>query len=163
MLKKVLDFYKTFTIIDTMVESTKQQFQINQEQLDNDYRRHNINNEYALRWFLLLTFRENRVVIYGQGEWYYHIMDWRGCNHYHGRLPGSPTFKDEREAIKWLKWAVESGYYTESMRLTGHHSGESECSAGCDDREIGGCIHFHDLEKKDIEQIYRRSVLRIIE
>ena len=98
---------------------------------------------YSLSWFMLMKFREKsygvyKVVLYGHGQWVDHIMDWAGCNFHHGRLPDSPVFANEVEAVKWLLAEVEKGTYKEKMTLTGHHSGEHSCRKGCSDREIVG-------------------------
>lgn len=97
-----------------------------------------MNNSYKLDWFQLLTYHTKRVVIYGYGPWYYHIMDWLGMNIYHGRLIDSPVFDDVEAALTWLEKEIEKGTYHKNMILTGHHAGEYNCSKGCDDREING-------------------------
>lgn len=99
-------------------------------------------NEYVLSWFQVLTFRpnidtgESKFVVYGVGRWYRHLMDWRGCNFFHGRIPGSPTFKTIEDAVLWLDEAVKAGVLSDRMRLHGHHSGENTCPKGCDEREV---------------------------
>lgn len=106
-------------------------------------------NGYDLSWFELLTFRETKVVIYGVGQWDGHMMDWRGCNFFHGRLPLSPVFNNTEEATAWLKFQVENKVYTEGMWLTGHSRGENRCSKGCDDREIDVIYFIHLRGKKE--------------
>ena len=99
---------------------------------DFDYDQQNI---YCLEWFELMKYREKYFVIYGVGQWWNHLMDWRGCNFYHGRLPKSPVFESEEDAKKWLKFQVENGVYQEKMELTGHHDGDP-CLRGCRKREL---------------------------
>jgi len=101
-----------------------------------------------LNWFQILRYRKNKFVIYGQGQWVGHIMDWRGMNMYHGRLPKSPVFNSVEEAIEWLKFQVKHGVYYEKMELTGHHSGEFQCSMGCDDRIVIDTIFFSQLKRR---------------
>lgn len=103
-------------------------------------------NEYKLKSFLLLTYHKTRVVIYGYGPWYGHMMDWRGMNIFHGRLPNSPVFANVAEAEKWLRRKVADRTYYDGRRLSGHHAGEHECCKGCDDREIKS-IYFRELKK----------------
>ena len=94
-------------------------------------------NFYRLSWFELMSFRENKVVIFGIGHWTYHLMDWRGCNFYHGRLPKSPVFKNVGEAKEWLKFQIENGVYHQGMELCGHHAGGDQgCLRGCREREL---------------------------
>lgn len=99
-------------------------------------------NVYRLEWFQVLTFRENldtgacSFVVYGQGKHHHHLMDWRGCNFFHGRIPGSPTFKTFSDAVLWLDRAVADGILVRRIELTGHHAGENECLKGCADREV---------------------------
>lgn len=93
-------------------------------------------SDYDLDWFLLMTYRETSYVWYGVGKWSYHLMDWRGCNFHHGRIP-SPVFKQPSEAMKWLIETVDGGRLREGMQLSGHHAGEFACSKGCDRREVG--------------------------
>ena len=102
-------------------------------------------NRYNLTSFVFLTYHKSRVVIYGYGPWYYHVMDWLGMNIYHGRLKGSPVFEDINQAKEWLLDAVKKGEYKYDMQLTGHHAGEHNCSKGCDDREIEH-ISFRSIE-----------------
>ena len=97
-----------------------------------------MDNSYKLDWFQILTYHKTRVVIYGEGQWYFHVMDWRGMNMYHGRLPDSPVFDSVEEALEWLEKKVDDGTYKKGNVLTGHHSGEHNCSKGCDDREVDG-------------------------
>jgi hypothetical protein len=74
-------------------------------------------------------------------------MNWRGCNFFHGRLPLSPTFYTEDEAIEWLRFQVKGGAYYKGMILTGHHAGESLCMKGCDDRMVDDWINFSNLKE----------------
>ena len=106
-------------------------------------------NHYSLKWFLLMKYRKNKVVIYGVGQQSSHSMDWRGCNFFHGRLPLSPIFNSKEEAIEWLAFQVQHGVYKEYMTLSGHFASESDKKEK--DREIV-TIHFNDerLVKKVI-------------
>ena len=97
-----------------------------------------MDNSYKLDWFQLMTYHRRRVVIYGYGPWYYHVMDWLGMNIFHGRLVDSPVFDDVVSALEWLKTKVDDGTYHKGTVMTGHHAGEHSCSKGCDDREING-------------------------
>lgn len=98
-------------------------------------------NEFRLKWLEVLDYRVNpitgrgRFVLYGVGQWVNHVMDWRGCNFFHGRIKGSPTFATVEEALRWAREASRSGFIAEGMRLRGHHSGEGSCLKGCEDRE----------------------------
>lgn len=111
---------------------------------------------YNLDWFEFMKYRENettckyKVVVYGHGQWFLHMMDWRGCNFWHGRLPGSPVFNNEAEAFEWLRAAVKKGAFTKGMELKGHHSGEYECGQGCDSRELGTVFFDHDKKDRDV-------------
>jgi hypothetical protein len=134
------------------MKKTKE-YKIDLDAKDKNLCRSSIHNEYKLMWFELMSFRSTKIVIYGVGQWKYHVMDWRGCNYYHGRLPGSPVFDNEKEAIKWLKWAVEKKHYQDGERLTGHHSGEYKCSA-CEGRDRG-TIGFTSLKERSIANIYK--------
>ncbi len=95
------------------------------------------NNEYNVKWFELMTYRDTRYCWYGVGPWAGHLMDWRGLNFHHGRIPDSPTFATIAEAVTWLQQAADAKQVYGGMRLGGHHSGEFSCSKGCDDREVG--------------------------
>ena len=91
---------------------------------------------YCLSWFEILTYRRERYVLYGVGQWYNHMLDWLGMNYYHGRLPGSPVFDTVKDAETWLRFQVKHEAYKDGMTLPGHHSGEYTCSKGCSDREV---------------------------
>ena len=117
-------------------------------------------NEYDLQRFSLLTYRETSYVWYGVGQWDGHIMDWRGSNFFHGRLPQSPTFKQPSEALAWLEKALDEGEYHRGMSLSGHHSGESRCSKGCDDREVV-TIFFGIEPLKKGEAVRRNSLTKL--
>ena len=93
-------------------------------------------NEYFLTWFELLTFREKRYCWYGIGQWVGHMIDWRGCNFFHGRIPDSPTFANTLEAMEWLQKAVDDGEIYKSISFSGHHAGYRSCRKGCDSRRI---------------------------
>lgn len=99
-------------------------------------------NIYNLEWFQVLTFRENldtgacSFVVYGEGKHEGHLMDWRGCNFFHGRIPGSPTFKTFADAVLWLDRAMAADVLHRGMDLSGHHAGENECRKGCAEREV---------------------------
>lgn len=110
-------------------------------------------NIYNLKWFELLTYREKRYCWYGVGQWWLHLMDWRGCNYYHGRLPNSPVFDTIPEAVYWLKTAVNNGDYYTGMSLHGHSSGESYCPNGCDDREVA-TIYIHGYKLADTIRVH---------
>lgn len=86
-------------------------------------------NTYYLQWFELMRFHEEKCVWFGVGQWSSHIMDWRGCNFWHGRLPKSPVFDNLKEAIDWLYFQVENGAYKDGMKLNGHHSGDPDCKS----------------------------------
>lgn len=92
-------------------------------------------NTYNLSWFELMRFHEDKYVWFGVGHWSSHIMDWRGCNFWHGRLPKSPVFADPKEAIDWLYFQVENGAYKDGMELRGHHSGEDSRCKVCNKKE----------------------------
>jgi hypothetical protein len=102
-------------------------------------------NEYIVKWFELMPFHQDKFVIYGVGRWLYHIMDWRGCNFYHGRLPLSPVFNSEEEAGKWL---IENKDVYKGMTLRGHSMGEYKCSTCKDKKEIK-TFHIYDLEAQN--------------
>ena len=91
---------------------------------------------YKLDWFEILTYHKTRYVIYGFGQEAYHLMDWRGCNFCHGRLPNSPVFNSVRDALKWLVKQVEAGKYKTGMRLPGHSIGDETYPQGCDKRIV---------------------------
>lgn len=86
-------------------------------------------NTFYLRWFELMRYHEEKFVWFGVGQWSSHIMDWRGCNFWHSRLPKSPIFGDPEEAIDWLYFQVEHGVYKHGMELHGHHSGDPDCKS----------------------------------
>ena len=92
-------------------------------------------NEYSVSWFALLTFRKTRYCWYAVGPWIGHMMDWRGLNQFHGRIPDSPTFANTLEATTWLQKAVSEGKLQKHEVFSGHHAGERFCRKGCDDRE----------------------------
>jgi len=98
-------------------------------------------NDYALDWFAILTYHKTKYVIYGVGQWWYHSIDWRGMNCFHGRLPDSLVFDSLVSAEEWLKQEIKEGTYHKGMQLSGHHAGLYHCLKGCDDREIK-TIHF---------------------
>ena len=91
-------------------------------------------NGYYLEWLELKQYRDVYYVWYGVGQWDGHMMNWRGCNYFHGRLPKSPMFNNVREAILWMQVQLKAGAYKDGMYLTGHHSGEGNCRL-CGDRE----------------------------
>ena len=101
-------------------------------------------NRYYVKWFEVRTYRSSGFVIYGVGQWSGHIMDWRGCNFYHGRLPGSPVFHDLTVLMDWMEFQIRNGVYSDGMELSGHHSGENECSTCGKDREEVGMISVYD-------------------
>jgi hypothetical protein len=101
-------------------------------------------NLYRVSWFQVLTFRETRFVVYGQGQWNGHIMDWAGCNFFHGRVPGSPTFATIEDAVLWLDEQARLGNLKDGMTLSGHHSGENRCLKGCDERQVLDAIHVNN-------------------
>lgn len=101
-------------------------------------------NEYSIQWFDLLTFRDSRYCWYAHGKWVGHLMDWRGCNFHHGRVPGSPTFATIPEALRWLQTEIANGRIRRGMVFSGHHSGEGLCSKGCDDREVAHLSVFRN-------------------
>ena len=98
-------------------------------------------NEYNLEWVQLLTYRYNLdtgrygIVVYGQGPWVGHIMDWRGLNMFHGRIPNSPIFRSVKDAATWIETEVAANRLEDGMELSGHHAGENECLTCGPDRE----------------------------
>jgi len=107
---------------------------------------------YNLSWFELLSFHEDRIVIFGMGHWEHHIMDWLGCNYWHGRLPKSPIFDSVKDAKDWLKFQVNMGVYYDGMTLSGHHAGNSHCRQCNRDetkpkRELNITIYFSGLKR----------------
>jgi hypothetical protein len=96
------------------------------------------NTDYDLSWLKILRFRESKFVVYGVGQWAYHVMDWRGCNFFHGRIPDSPTFSTPEEAVSWIAKEIKAGRIYEGKVLQGHHAGEFNCPKGCDEREVSG-------------------------
>lgn len=106
-------------------------------------------NLYRLEWFEVLTFRETRFVVYGTGAWDGHLMDWAGCNFFHGRVPTSPVFKTIEEAVLWLDEQVRLGNLNTGMTLSGHHSGEYECRKGCDTREVLGPVYINSPKNRE--------------
>ena len=104
-------------------------------------------NQYTLEHFEMLAYREVRVVLYGGGHWYGHVMDWAGLNMYHGRLPGSPVFRTPTEALTWLRDNLDK--YKKDDWLNGHHAGEFECSKGCGDRDILDFWFYWDTFNND--------------
>lgn len=108
---------------------------------------------YKLEWFELMGFYEDRVVIFGVGHWSYHIMDWLGCNFWHGRLPKSPIFDSVEDARDWLIFQVKMGVYYDGMELRGHHSGDPHCRQCNRDetkpkRELDITIFFSEIKKE---------------
>lgn len=103
-------------------------------------------NTYNLSWFELMRFHEDKYVWFGVGQWSCHIMDWRGCNFWHGRLPKSPAFSDPKEAIDWLYFQVENGAYKDTMELRGHHSGEATCCVYCNKKDTGTDLMYGSRE-----------------
>lgn len=101
---------------------------------------------YDLQWFQVMTFRKTRFVLYGEGQWEDHIMDWQGCNYWHGRIPESPVFDSVDQAVEWARSAVAEGKLERGMILPGHHSGVQLCSKGCSAREAKA-VYFADLVK----------------
>ena len=100
-------------------------------------------NLYRLAWFEVLTYRETRFVVYGQGQWDGHLMDWAGGNYFHGRVPTSPVFATIEEAVLWLDEQVRLGNLVEKMTLSGHHAGgDGGCRKGCNARETL-TVHFN--------------------
>ena len=105
-------------------------------------------NLYRLSWFDILSYRKNKVVIYGVGQWWMHIADWKGCNYYHARLANSPLFKTTDDALDWLRKSVVDDVYEKNMKLKGHHSGKGMCPQGCDDRRVNQApVSFGDLRR----------------
>lgn len=102
-------------------------------------------NSYTLDWFMILKYHKTKFVIYGEGQWYYHLMDWSGMNMYHGRLPNSPVFNSMNSAIEWLTFQVQNKAYRDGMELSGHHAGRDECLKGCGDRTVIGQLGFSTL------------------
>lgn len=112
-------------------------------------------NTYYLSWFELLRYHEEKFVWFGVGQWSSHMMDWRGCNYWHSRLPKSPIFADAKEAIDWLYYQVENGIYKNGMELSGHHAGENRCkvcnkpetemTSFWDRRETNVIIFHHEI------------------
>lgn len=104
-------------------------------------------NSYTVSWFDILTYRNGKYVVYGEGHWIGHVMDWRGGNFFHGRLPNSPVFDTEADARAWLRQRVLAGDLNEGDEFTGHHSGgDYGCSKNCDDRHVA-TVHFAELMK----------------
>jgi len=111
-------------------------------------------NEYNLSWFELMKYHERkngtyRVVIYGVGHWINHIMDWAGCNFFHGRLPNSPIFDTPAAAAHWLKdvWEPnQNDYLNSDGGYSGHHAGAYKCLKGCNQRTIE-IIYPRDLRQ----------------
>ena len=87
-------------------------------------------NSYTVERFELLTYRGNKVVIYASGPYSDHLVDSRGLNTWHGRLPKSPLFETTEEALDWLKFQVRHGAYFYNLSLPGHFRGElcSKCA-----------------------------------
>lgn len=94
---------------------------------------------YNLSWFEILTYREDKFVIHGEGQWSGHMMDWRGMNMRRGRLPESPVFETEKDAMFWLYNAVKSGKYYNGMELSGSFVGDGPC-----DRDVH-TVMFGDI------------------
>ena len=115
---------------------------------------------YYLESFQLLTFREDKYVLYGYGAAVGHLMDWRGGNIWHGRLPNSPVFSSEEEALNWL-WnnhrRIKTGM--EMSGLPGHHAGIDSCPKGCDDRIVINEICFPKQDQRKEEWI-KETMLR---
>jgi hypothetical protein len=105
-------------------------------------------NRFYLDWFELLRYRKDKIVIYGTGQWYLHLMDWRGCNFFHGRLPKSPVFNFTDEALEWLKFQVQNGNYKDKFEMSGHHGCGRECNK-CRDRILNDWVSSSCLLKKE--------------
>jgi len=134
-------------------------------------------NTYYLQWFELMRCHEEKFVWFGVGQWSSHIMDWRGCNFWHSRLPKSPVFADPKEAINWLYYQVENGVYKDGMELGGHHMGENRCTV-CnkkkdewtsiwDRRETNVIIYHHYIsgtrkQRKSRLQVYKDNERELI-
>lgn len=116
-------------------------------------------NVYNLEWFEIMTYRGTKYVLHGVGQHYMHIMDWRGCNFFHGRLPFSPVFPTIRDALRWL-WATwKRGYWQEKTELIGCHSSPNRCY----DRECL-TIHMSTLSKieslDEIDTVFAKEISR---
>jgi hypothetical protein len=108
---------------------------------------------YTLAWLEVLTYHRKRFVLYGVGQWVGHIMDWRGCNFHHGRLPGTPVFDSKDDAVRWARLAVVAKWLYEGAHLSGHHAGEYRCPKGCTARSVA-TVHFSDLASDDKTEQY---------
>jgi len=100
-----------------------------------DYQK-DYSNVYKLAWFQVLTYHTKGFVVYGHGQWTGHLMDWRGCNFMHGRIPGSQVFSTIEDAVEWLRVQVRDGKLKCDQEFAGHHSGGRQCSRGCDERQV---------------------------
>jgi hypothetical protein len=119
-------------------------------------------NLYRLQWLQVMTYRFTRFVLYGHGQWDGHIMDWRGCNFFHGRVPGTPLFTTAEEAVMFAEALAKARVIAEHMTLSGHHSGDLSCSKGCDDREVvtvhlNGPKHNEERLRKPGVYVYKRE------
>jgi len=116
---------------------------------------------YNLSWFELMRYRGDKFVWYGVGQFYRHLMNWRGCNVWHGRLPKSPVFGSVKEACEWLWYQVRNKVYYEGMHLKGHFCGDEGHCKACnketdwlfEERETNITPGFHDIlkEKKSVK------------
>ena len=116
-------------------------------------------NLYRLAWFEVLTYRETRFVVYGQGQWDGHLMDWAGGNYFHGRVPTSPVFATIEEAVLWLDEQVRLGNLSAGMTLSGHHSGEYGCRKGCDEREVLSPVYINSPD--NVEPRHRKPGVNV--
>ena len=100
-----------------------------------DTRKLDSDNYYTLDWFELLTYRGDKIVVYGFGHHYQHMMNWSGCNFWHGRMCTQP-FNTTGEALDWIHEKVSCGEITKGMQLPGHFHGDNDCVRGCSERLI---------------------------
>lgn len=126
-------------------------------------------NTYYLSWFELMRYHEDKFVWFGVGQWSSHIMDWRGCNFWHGRLPKSPIFKTGKEAIAWLFVQIKGGIYTDGMELNGHHMGDDGRCKNCnkdesdwifDRRETNFIVYFSYIIGTAKQRISQQKLLK---
>ncbi len=80
------------------------------------------NSGFYLTWFTIrytsLMSEKERYVIFGEGKWIYHVMDWRGCNFWQKKLSPHP-FDSVEEAKNWLREAVSAELLWERMMIRG--------------------------------------------
>jgi len=124
-------------------------------------------NTYDLAWFELMRFHKTKFVWYGVGQWSCHVMDWRGCNFWHGRLPKSPVFENPKDAVEWLYFQVENGAYKDGMELAGHHTSDPHCKK-CnpptewlfEQRETNLTVYFSHVIGPTKHKISQRALLK---